>query len=190
MHIFWICGNEKSLVFSLWFILSSFSFSNHVGIRKNYLILHAHNGFVISHCAELNKYDHIYEAIFKMSVHAYLVANCKAHGHKSITSNGRGMPRAIRWPTPRRVLLVLTLVMMHLPLKDNTRWWQVIPKRGSGWVVITTASKSTTWLTGQWISGILSYWYLATGGGGSGPARAGESGLWDDEDGGSTWDQL
>ena len=28
------------------------------------------------------------------------------------------------------------------------------------------------------------------GGGGSGPARAGESGLWDDEDGGSAWDQL
>ncbi len=28
------------------------------------------------------------------------------------------------------------------------------------------------------------------GGGGSGPARAGESGLWDDEDGGSEWDQL
>ena len=28
------------------------------------------------------------------------------------------------------------------------------------------------------------------GGGGSGPARAGENGLWDDEDGGSEWDQL
>ena len=28
------------------------------------------------------------------------------------------------------------------------------------------------------------------GGGGSGPARAGESGLWDDEDGGSAWDQM
>ena len=27
-------------------------------------------------------------------------------------------------------------------------------------------------------------------GGGNGPARAGESGLWDDEDGGSAWDQL
>ena len=28
------------------------------------------------------------------------------------------------------------------------------------------------------------------GGGGNGPARAGESGLWDDEDDGSAWDQL
>ena len=28
------------------------------------------------------------------------------------------------------------------------------------------------------------------GGGGSGPARAGESGLWDDEDDGSAWDQM